>query len=296
MLISMTPNASICSSPRLFARFERFFIRARAPQPALFAGARAPQPALFAGARAPQPALCVGGAYAFFAAAAVVLGCGGAAGTPAPARVPPPAPAAAPEQHRPTATATAEIGGLDEREAEASFRASLDSLQECVQNGVERLEFMGGSIEFAVKVGADRQAASVWAAQSSLGERLTEKCMFAALRSVTWPAPQGGLFGIARNSFEFEPKRGSPTPAVWDAGRVAGVVDHVHGSISECGSGSLESILITLYIGEEGQAIAGGAASDEPIDEAQVDCVVDAFLSAQYPRPERAPTKVRFRL
>jgi len=261
MLMSMAPNASVCSSLRLFARFERSFIAAGA----------------------------------LVAAAAVVLGCGGAASTPAPAAVPPPPPAGAPEQP-PTATATAEIGGLDEREAEASFRASLDSLQQCVQNGVERLEFMGGSIEFAVKVGADRQAASVWAAQSSIGERSTEKCMFEALRSVTWPAPQGGLFGIARNSFEFEPKKGSPTPAVWDAGRVAGVVDHVHGTIAECGSGSLESILVTLYIGEEGQAIAGGAASDEPIDEAQVDCVVDALLAAQYPRPERAPTKVRFRL
>jgi hypothetical protein len=265
--MSMAPKASVCSSLRPFARFERHFIGARAPQPA----------------------------GALVAAAALVVGCGGAASQPAPVAALPPPVAASPEQP-PTATATAEIGGLDEREAEASFRASLDSLQACVQDGVERLEFMGGSIEFAVKVGADRQAASVWAAQSSLGERSTEKCMFAALRSVTWPEPRGGLFGIARNSFEFEPKKGSPTPAVWDAGRVAEVVDHVHSTIAECGSGSLESILVTLYIGEEGQAIAGGAASDEPIDEAQVDCVVDAFLAAQYPRPERAPTKVRFRL
>jgi hypothetical protein len=120
--------------------------------------------------------------------------------------------------------------------------------------------------------------------------------MFEALRSVKWPAPQGGLYGIARNSFEFEPKKGSPTPAVWDAGRVARVVDDVHGTLAECGSGSLDAMLITLYIGDEGKAIAGGAASDEPIDEAQVDCVVDTLLAARYPRPERIPTKVRFRL
>lgn len=196
----------------------------------------------------------------------------------------------------PAVAAMAEIGGLDEREAEASFRASLESLQACVQSGVERLEYMGGSIEFAVKVGADRQAASVWAPQSSLGERSTEKCMFEALRSVRWPAPQGGRFGIARNSFEFEAKKGSPKPAVWDAGRVAEVVDDVHGRLAECGSDGLDSLLVTLYIGEGGQAIAGGAASDEPIDEEQVDCVVETLLAAKYPRPERTPTKVRFRL
>ena len=113
----------------------------------------------------------------------------------------------------PALATEAEIGGLDEREAEQSFRDSLDGLQECVSHGVERLEFMGGSIEFAVKIDSNRQVALVWAAHSSLGERTTEKCMFDALRSVSWPAPQGGLFGIARNSFEFEPKKGAPTPA-----------------------------------------------------------------------------------
>jgi hypothetical protein len=189
----------------------------------------------------------------------------------------------------------AEIGGLDEREAEQSFRDSLDGLQDCVSHGVERLEFMGGSIEFAVKVDSNRQAAYVWAAHSSLGERATEKCMFEALRSVSWPAPQGGMFAIARNSFEFEPKKGAPTPAVWDAGRVAGVVDGVQSHLVACGE-ELGPMLITLYIGDGGKALAGGAASEEPLDEDRVDCVVNALLAARYPAPERAPTKVRFRL
>jgi hypothetical protein len=156
---------------------------------------------------------------------------------------------------------------------------------------------MGGSIEFAVKVDAQRQAARVWAAQSSLGERSTEKCMFDALRSVSWPAPEGGRFGIARNSFEFEPKKGSPTPAIWDAGRVAKVVDSVQGDLHRCGEGSsIDGLLITLYIGVGGKALAGGAASVEPVDDAAVDCVMDALLAAHYPKPERTPTKVRFRL
>jgi hypothetical protein len=225
----------------------------------------------------------------------VVAGCGGASVSAPPAAARSDAAPPSELRERPALATQAEIGGLDEREAEASFRASLDGLQACVSNGVERLEFMGGSIEFAVKIDGNRQAASVWAAESSLGERSTEKCMFEALRSVSWPAPQGGLFGIARNSFEFEPRKGAPTPAVWDAGRVAGVVDDAQRSIGECG-GALGPMLITLYIGEGGKALAGGAASEEPIDEAKVDCVVDALLAARYPNPERTPTKVRFRL
>jgi hypothetical protein len=224
------------------------------------------------------------------------LGCGGGSSTGEPAASPATVVNLDAARPGPAVATSAEIGGLDEREAEESFRASLDAMQACVQTGVERVEFMGGSIEFAVKVDASRKATSVWAAESSLGERSTEKCMFDALRSVSWPAPQGGLFGIARNSFEFEPKKGSPTPAVWDAGRVASAVDDVQTTLDECGGSSPGALLITLYIGEDGKALAGGAASPEPVDEAEVDCVVSALLGARYPRPEHTPTKVRFRL
>jgi len=233
---------------------------------------------------------------ALLAAVSLMFGCGGAVATAAPA-APESVPTAEEEAvSSRTVAATAEIGGLNEREAEDSFRASLDGLQACVSDGVERLEFMGGSIEFAVKVDASRQARSVWASHSSLGERSTEKCMFEALRAVTWPAPQGGTFGIARNSFEFEPQKGAPTPAVWDAGRVASVLEDLHGSLDECGNASTDGLLITLYIGENGKALAGGAESKEPVDETEVDCVVDTLLNARYPRPERTPTKVRFQL
>jgi hypothetical protein len=224
-----------------------------------------------------------------------VAGCGGSSAalepTAAPASVPVRTSAA---DTRGEVAVSAEIGGLNEREAEQSFRASLDGLQQCVSDGVERLEFMGGSIEFAVKIDARRRVQRVWAVQSSLGERSTEKCMFEALRSVSWPAPEGGEFGIARNSFEFELKKGAPTPAVWDAGRVARVVDGVQHTLAECERPG--DMLITLYIGEGGKALAGGAASEEPLDEGAVDCVVDALLAARYPKPERAPTKVRFNL
>lgn len=228
-------------------------------------------------------------------AASVSVACGAPNASSAPAAARPAAVVAGPDTAPDMAT-SAELGGLNEREAEQSFRASLDGLQECVDNGVERLSFMGGSIEFAVKVDTRRQVAQVWAAQSSLGERTTEKCMFEALRAVTWPAPVGGAFGIARTSFEFEPRRGAPTPAVWDAGRVAEVVSGADAVLAQCRGAESGRLLVTMYIGEGGKALAGGAASEEPLDEDAVDCVVNTLLAAAYPSPERSPTKVRFQL
>jgi hypothetical protein len=120
--------------------------------------------------------------------------------------------------------------------------------------------------------------------------------MFNALRSVSWPAPQGGPFGIARNSFDFRPRRGVKVPAVWDAGKVSRVLARLDGRISECRGQRSERLLITLYIGEGGKALGGGAASEGPIDDQAVDCIVDTLLAADYPAPEQSPTKVRFQL
>lgn len=219
-----------------------------------------------------------------------------AAPTPPVAPAPQPAQPSVPQPPRPSMGATAELGGLDERAAEQSFRDSLEGLEACIQDGVQRLEFIGGSIEFAVKVDSTSHAADVWAADSTLGERETEKCMFNALRSVTWPAPQGGVFGIARNSFDFRPRRGVKVPAMWDAGKVSRVLARLDGRINECRGERSERLLITLYIGEGGKALGGGAASEGPIDEQAVDCIVEALLAADYPAPDQAPTKVRFQL
>jgi hypothetical protein len=233
------------------------------------------------------------------AASCLALTCGGGATSPHP-----PARSAASDNHGvesdsprgPDVATTSEIGGLNEREAEQSFRESLDGLQACVSDGIARLEFMSGSIEFAVKIDATRRARQVWAAQSTLGERTTEKCMFDALRAVAWPAPVGGPYGIARNSFEFEPRKGTPEPAVWDAGRVSAAVDAVSSTLGECRGDSDARLLITLYIGDGGRAISGGAASDRHVEDQALDCIVDALLSAPYPAPEHSPTKVRFYL
>ena len=232
---------------------------------------------------------------AVFAGMALGWGCGSAPAAPAhvPAEAPAPERGPAPSGELST---SAEVGGLDEQAAEQSFRASMSGLEACIQDGAQRLEFIGGSIEFAVKVDATRHAARVWAAQSSLGERSTEKCMFDALRSVTWPAPEGGPFGIARNSFDFELRRGTTVPAIWDAGRVSTVVAELDGTLSRCRGDEPEQLLITLYIGPGGKALGGGASSAQPVDDQAVDCVVEALLAAEYPAPEHSPTKVRFQL
>lgn len=192
--------------------------------------------------------------------------------------------------------AMAEIGSLDEKQARASFESALSDLQRCLSAGSQVNEVMGGSIEFAVKVNAKREAANVWAVESSLGQRETERCMFDVLRQVSWPAPVGGLFAIAKTSFEFDLPKGVKPPTAWDAGRVADVVDDLAPQMDECTGGRHGDVLVTLYVGADGKAIAGGASSTSETEAEAVDCVLSALLSAEYPSPGDYPAKVRFRI
>lgn len=233
-----------------------------------------------------------------FSAGAVALALGACASPQKPAAAPrePEPEAEAPVQQSDGMGAMAEIGGLDEKKVRASFESALEGLQTCVSEGSRQNEMMGGSIEFAVKVNAKREAASVWAVESSLGQRETERCMFDALRQVSWPAPIGGVYGIAKTSFEFDLPKGVKPPTMWDAGRVSEVVDELAPQMDECTGGRHGDVLVTLYVGADGKAISGGASSSNETEAEAVDCVLGALLSAEYPRPGDYPAKVRFRI
>jgi hypothetical protein len=202
------------------------------------------------------------------------------------------------EQAAPTAGmgAVAEVGSMDERDARESFEAALSGLQACVSEGSRRVAFMGGNIELAVKVDSARHPAKVWATDSSLGQRATETCMFEALRAVSWPSPVGGLFGIAKNEFEFNLPKGVKPPGVWDAGRVSPVVEHLAARADECTGGERGQVMVTLYVGPDGKAISGGASSQSEAGEPAVDCLLELLLAAEYPSPGDYPVKVRFRI
>jgi hypothetical protein len=232
------------------------------------------------------------------AAGAVALAVGACSSPPKPAAAPhePEPEAPAPAQRASGMGAMAEIGGLDEKQVRASFESALDGLQSCLSAGSRLNEMMGGSIEFAVKVNSEREAAHVWAVESSLGQRETERCMFDALRQVSWPAPVGGRFGIAKTSFEFDLPKGVKPPTAWDAGRVSDVVEELGPQMDECTGGRHGGVLVTLYVGADGKAISGGASSSNETEDQAVDCVLGALLSASYPSPGAYPAKVRFRI
>jgi hypothetical protein len=192
--------------------------------------------------------------------------------------------------------ASSEVGALDEEKVNRRFDAVLGSLQECLREGANRVEFLGGSVSFYVKVDQDGRLAHAHVEESTLGDRQTEKCMLDTLGRQRWPKPQGGEMGLARKSFEFDPPRDVRPPTDWSSDRVESTLQKLGDRIGECKSGSSGRYSVTMYVGTNGEPLAVGIAPPDERGEEAADCLVEALKSAKYPPPGSWPAKVTFSL
>ncbi|MFO7179518.1 MAG: AgmX/PglI C-terminal domain-containing protein [Pseudomonadota bacterium] len=189
-----------------------------------------------------------------------------------------------------------EIGGLDAEAVDKVFARSLGALQECLEKGAERLELLGGSVGFFLKIDSDGRIAHAHLERSTLGDRDTERCMLSALRAKTWPKPIGGSTGLARKAFEFDPPKDVRPPTDWDPAEVQETVGKLEKALAECkgsGSGTFEA---TAYVDTDGSVLAAGVTPPDEAGEASVDCLVGVIKEAKFPSPGSWPAKVTFSL
>jgi hypothetical protein len=186
-----------------------------------------------------------------------------------------------------------EIGGLNEEKVDATFQSSLHALERCLNRGARRVEFLGGSVSFFVKIDTSGHLIHAHLEHSTLGDRDTEKCMLAALRALDWPPPVGGDVGLARKSFDFDPPNDVRPPAELDEGSVSSALGPLRQSARSCGASGFE---VTAYVDTDGKVLAAGAAPEDEAGEDAVDCLVEAVLATTFPSPGSWPAKVTFTL
>jgi hypothetical protein len=232
---------------------------------------------------------------ALTALALVVLGCGGEAPTPKTA-----APDDPSTQHHSGAVpnVSSEIGALDEDKVDATFSHTLSAFERCLKDGAGRVEFLGGTVSFYVKIDAEGKLEHAHMEQSTLGDRDTEKCMIGALRSKTWPKPVGGKSGLAHKSFDFDPPNDVRPPSELSQEFIDKTLNkrELREKISECKRGETGTFTVTMYIDTEGHALGVGVAPPDEAGEDDVDCLVDALKQAEFPSPGSWAGKVQFAL
>jgi hypothetical protein len=215
----------------------------------------------------------------------VVVGC--AAAPPPPPPAPPPEPEA---RAAPPPAAESEIGGMRESEVVATFEALGPAIAGCVEDGAKRVRELGGHFHVALRV--DRQGQARWAylRESSLGDRVTERCILDHVRRAKWPAPVGGE-GLASRSFDIDPSR---SPVAWEEDRVRKSIDKAAKAFAQCKKGAPGSFVATAYVRPDGRVAAAGVAPPDPDREPIADCLADAIERLRFGSPGRRAAKVTF--
>jgi hypothetical protein len=188
-----------------------------------------------------------------------------------------------------------EIGGLNEEQVNAAFESSLSGLERCLHQGASRVEFLGGSVSFFIKIDTSGRVDGAYAEKSTLGDRDTEKCMLSALRSRDWPRPVGGDHGLARKSFDFDPPNDVRPPSEYDHGHLHQALSEISDKLASCkgGRGTYEA---TIYVGTDGSVLSAGVTPPDEGGEGSVDCLVSTLREAAFPSPGSWPAKVTFAL
>jgi hypothetical protein len=199
------------------------------------------------------------------------------------------------EHHGSGLAVSSEIGGLDEDKVSAAFESSLSGLQRCLEQGSSRVEFLGGSVSFFVKIDLRGKVDGAYLEKSTLGDRDTEKCMLDALRAKSWPKPVGGEHGLARKSFDFDPPSDVRPPADYDHDHLGRGLDKIAGKLASCKrhKGSYEA---TIYVATDGTVLSAGVTPPDEEGEGNVDCLVSTLKSASFPSPGSWPAKATFTL
>jgi hypothetical protein len=199
------------------------------------------------------------------------------------------------EQRGSRPSVSSEIGGLDEDKVNTIFESTLSGLERCLRQGSQRVEFIGGSVSFFVKIDTSGRVEATYLEKSTLGDRDTEKCMLDALRAKSWPKPVDGEHGLARKSFDFDPPNDVRPPADYDQEHLSKALDKISSELESCkhGRGSYEA---TIYVSTDGSVLAAGVTPPDETGEASVDCLVSTLRSASFPSPGSWPAKVTFTL
>ncbi|MEP7121303.1 MAG: AgmX/PglI C-terminal domain-containing protein [Byssovorax sp.] len=234
-----------------------------------------------------QPAILI-----FAAAAAVAaIGCG-AAPPPATDGGPKPVEAAAGPRGHHGIAAESEIGGLDESKVKQVFQRSAAKLSACYDKGAERLPYLAGDVSFRLRITRDGGVRWAHVKDSSLGDRATEECMLAILKSAAWPRPEGGE-GLAENSFTFEPGSDERPPVAWSPEQLGKPFHKARGALAKCRSGAgTGPIKATLYVDTDGRASSVGVATADERGDAAASCVIDTLKALTFPSPGSYASKV----
>jgi hypothetical protein len=204
------------------------------------------------------------------------------------------APKAGPAKPKQQMAMGGQLGSLDEGKVNETFATLVPRFGECLSQGASRVEFLGGHVKFALRISLQGSVKWAYLAESTLGDRDTERCMLNIAKGARWPLPQEGE-GQAQRSFDFDPSPDVRDAVPWGADRISKALASSRAKLSHCKSSAPGKYHATVYVQTNGSPISAGVAPpDERGESGAVDCMVDVIKGMKFPSPGSWPAKVMF--
>lgn len=147
------------------------------------------------------------------------------------------------------ASVSQELGSIDPHAVEQTFGQLRSKLDVCHKQGRERVETMAGDVKVFLRIDQGGKVKYAFFEESTLGDRVTEKCLLDVFAAANWPKPQGGEAEV-RNGFGWS-EGGERPPTAWEPEKVMTALDDekdVKASVVKCKAGITGDFHVTAYV------------------------------------------------
>jgi hypothetical protein len=175
------------------------------------------------------------------------------------------------------------------------FEMKLRSFERCFREREKLLPYIGGHVEFYLRVALNGSVRWVYLRNSSVGDRKTERCLLDIVRRMKFPRPRGGGEAEIGWDFDRDPDPDVRVPVKLDARRAAYLVRENARPIAACGIPS-STVTVTAYVAPGGRVAAAGAHSSyrRAAEDAVLDCVTEKVSGWTLPDPGSYAGKISF--
>lgn len=186
------------------------------------------------------------------------------------------------------------LGTIPRTAARNALQAKMPRFLQCFANRSAEVDVLGGRADLLFHVATDGSVAWARLTESTVGDRVTERCLLDVAATVRFPRPEGGEAEVT-DAIDVPLPADVRPPLDWNEARVSQVVRRLAAARRSCRLGEA-TMNVTAYIGPGGEVLAVGAAASAREADETIDCVVEAVRAASFPDPGSYPAKVRFTL
>jgi hypothetical protein len=182
-------------------------------------------------------------------------------------------------------------GHMEQAAIEAGLAPHTQALSDCYTTKVGKRKWLGGRVQLHWDISKAGDITSVKLAESDLGSHDIEKCLLDIAKAATFDKPVGGDADFAL-PLEFTMKG---KVDVWDEDKSLRAVGGQLAKLDAC-KGSVESVVVTVYVGPRGAAQSVGFSSDKSeIADKWAECAVKAAMAWRLPDPKGQVAKLAIR-